>query len=104
MPTIHLAAQGADLLTRDQGAQVRKRIEQSLHSLIRGDRLEIDLSKVGAITPSFMDECFGRLILLIGEERFRQEVKLSGGDEATRRLLNKVLAHRASELREDRPQ
>jgi len=97
--TFDLAAFGSDFLTRDQGARVRKAVERQLGALPHGERLLIDLGTARAITPSFVDECLGRLLLNVGEDRFKKSVQLEAREESTRRLVNRVLAHRASELK-----
>jgi hypothetical protein len=94
-----LASYGHDLLTRDRAATIRADLRRALDALVPGTRLTVDLSDVGAITPSFADELLGRLLLEIGEQRFRSDVRLRTTDETVRLLVNRVLAHRASESR-----
>ena len=81
-------------LTRRQGEEVRKRLVELDRDLPPGERLVIDLTGVEVMTPSFADECFGKLAELIGGLNFRKRVKLTGADPILRALLNSVLAER----------
>ena len=103
MPTFDLSTFGKDLLTRDQGALVSAALEKNLPSFGGNETLVVDLGRVEAITPSFVDECLGRLLLEIGIVRFKRSIELRAPEEATRRLVNSVLAHRASELATRKP-
>jgi len=86
---------GPDLLTRDQGAPVRRRLRETLDS---GGDIRIDFNQVGAMTPSFADELLGRLLLEVGPEVFRARVRLDSATQDLKRLVNKVLAHRLKEF------
>lgn len=46
------------------------------------------------MAPSFADEAFGQLFLELGREAFRERIQLQSGNEATRRLVNAVIANR----------
>ena len=92
---MRLCDQGTRLLTRDDGEKLRRSLRARLAG---GERLEIDFEGVEVITPSFADECFGRLLLEIGRPKFRESVRLRTADETIRRLVNHVLAHRAAQM------
>ncbi|MGH7150714.1 MAG: STAS-like domain-containing protein [Planctomycetota bacterium] len=66
--------------------------------LEKGERLEIDFAGVEVLTPSFADECLGRLVLDVGLEVFRERVRLKATDETIKRLVNHVLAHRSAQV------
>lgn len=87
----------SDFVTRRQGDLVRKSLEKTLAGLAPADRLRISLAGIGTMTPSFADECFGKLLLSLGESHFRSRIVLSEADEVTRTLLNVVLSKRAHE-------
>lgn len=55
----------------------------------------LDFREVEAITPSFIDEMLGRLLLSTGVEEFRRRVRLERPNETVHRLVNYVLSHRA---------
>ncbi len=93
---IRLIEQDSDLLTRAQGEKVRARIEELLDGLPVGDRVVVDLSDIQVMTPSFADECLGKLGERLGAARFRQVIKLTGADETNRTLVNAVLSERLS--------
>ena len=96
---IRLADQEGELLTRSQGERLRRRIEEVVQGLEEGDRVAIDFSQVSAITPSFADECFGKLAERLGAERFRATISLNGADETVRTLVNAVLSERLARTR-----
>ena len=82
-------------LTRTQGERARAWLRDiiALHGPV-----EVDLSHVEAFAPSFADECFGKLLLELGEDEFRQKVRFCGGTPAVRTLINYVLRVRLSQL------
>jgi len=102
MTSFDLTRFGKDLLTRDQGTHARVALREAVRKLAPGERIVVDLDRGGAVTPSFVDECLGRLVLEIGESRFRRSIQLRATEESTRRLVNRVLGHRASEARTKR--
>ena len=82
--------------SRDQGKATRNWLKGllDLH-----DSIDLDLNGVEVLTPSFADECFGKLLLELGETLFREKIRVHGGNEAVKRLLNQVLRSRLAELR-----
>lgn len=93
---IRLNEQDTDLLTRAQGEKIRARIEELLDGLPAGDRVVVDLSDVQVMTPSFADECLGKLAERLGAAKFREAIRLTGADETNRTLVNAVLSERLS--------
>jgi len=89
-----VAEREADLLTRGQGELVRAQLVELHETLAPGERLTIDFAGVSAMTPSFADECFGKLAERLGANVFRSSVRLVGADEVVRVLVNSVLARR----------
>jgi hypothetical protein len=66
-------------------------------SLSPTETLVVDFEGVRAVTPSFVDECLGRLLREVGTRRFRHALRLRTDDATVRRLVNRVLVHRAQE-------
>ena len=95
--TFRLSQFGHDLLTRDQGAKVRRRLTEVVKGLGDSETVLVDFDGVATLTPSFADECIGRLLLNLGLREFRAKVLLRTTDETVRRLVNRVLAYRAKE-------
>lgn len=62
-------------------------------------QVTMNLDGVQSLTPSFVDECFGKLLVEMGEDKFRTKLVLQGGSPAVRTLLNKVLRIRLAEAR-----
>gem|GEM_PF-5785033 len=50
------------------------------------------------MTPSFADECFGKLVERMGRDAFKEKVRLIGAAETIRILINTVMARRLSQL------
>lgn len=96
---LRLETYGTDLLTRDRAMPIRQEIRRRLEALGTIRHLVVDLTGVRTMTPSFADELLGRLLLEIGEQKFRAQVRLVSGDDTTRLLVNRVLAQRAAEAR-----
>lgn len=84
---------GDVLVTRDQGEPVRKALVEALEE---HGSVDVDLSGVEAYTPSFMDEVLGKLLELIGAQRFKNCIKLTTDQDEVRKLVNLVLSNRAA--------
>ena len=81
-----------ELTTRPIGAQARERLIQALEDY---DTVEVDfLNK--SLTPSFADECIGRLAAAIGLDEFKRRVKLTNINDTTRPLVKHVILTRCS--------
>jgi hypothetical protein len=80
--------------SRTQGEAARKWLRGlvDLHKSI-----ELDLDGVELITPSFADECFGKLLKELGQKDFRSRLQLRGGAPAVQQIVNHVLRVRLSE-------
>jgi hypothetical protein len=78
--------------TRPNGLVARRSL---LDCLQRQSSVVVDMTDV-VLTPSFADEFLGVLLVEIGEERFRRDVKIVNVPETARPLLRQVLARRAA--------
>jgi len=84
----------SEFSTRPVGAQARS---QLLHLLAQFGCVEVDLEN-RSLTPSFADECIGRLAGEIGLEEFKRRVKLVNVNESSRPLVKHVILTRCKEL------
>jgi len=91
-----LLHEDTEYLTRAQGVRVRAKLETLVNGLAQDDRLVIDFEGVQVMTPSFADECFGKLAQGMGFATFRQRITLIGANETNRILVNAILAERSS--------
>ena len=57
-------------------------------------KVTIDASGVSIMTPSFVDEFFGRTAAELGLERFRQRFRVVGVDDDSKLLINNVVRNR----------
>jgi STAS-like domain of unknown function (DUF4325) len=80
------------LITRRLARMHRNRLESLLEE--RSDGVEVDLSQVELMTPSFADEYFGVLAERYGREAFRQRIRIRGAGEDLRHLLAAVIGQR----------
>lgn len=76
--------------TRPGGVKARERL---LHALENFELIEIDLLD-RQLTPSFADECIGRLAAELGLEEFKKRVKLKHVNDSTRPLIKHVILNR----------
>jgi len=83
-------AGSTSLLTRTQGAALR---EQVLELLEGEPSVEIDMSGVNALSPSFADELFGGLQTSFGRAT-ASRIRVSCARVEWRRLIRSALAHR----------
>ncbi|MBK8980662.1 MAG: STAS-like domain-containing protein [Planctomycetes bacterium] len=95
--TILLVNFGERLLLRDQGAKVRLALSRRLTESPPDSLIYVSFDGVSEITPSFVDEALGRLLLELGTETFRRRVRLRATDQRARSLVTRVLAHRAAD-------
>lgn len=80
----------SDFSTRPVGAQARERLLEALHD---HEMVEVDfLGK--SLTPSFADECVGRLAAVLGLNEFKKRVKIVNLSESTRPLVRHVILTR----------
>lgn len=92
--TVKLKDEVAGFLTRDQGEALCSRLVTAHDNLGQDDLLVIDFEGVTAMTPSFADECLGKLAERVGSSRFRSTVRLIGASEPVRILVNSILSRR----------
>lgn len=97
MQRIELSKQGDHFVTRREGELVRGELRKFLGTVAAQEPVEISLAGLDRMTPSFVDECLGKLLLELGADEFRRRVVLSGADPTTKTLVNAVLSKRARE-------
>lgn len=79
-----------DVTTRPIGAQARERLIQALEDY---DSVEVDFQEK-SLTPSFADECIGRLAATIGLGEFKRRVKLRHLNASSKSLVKHVILAR----------
>lgn len=86
---IDLSKFGPTLVSRQGGREALAAFRPILHTLKKGEVLEIDFSKVGVISPSWADEFIGRL-----QKEYPRQVRLGSSNnpsvQATLQLLEKI--------------
>jgi len=83
-----------DFVTRDIGKLLREKLLQLELATDSDHRIVIDGDGVSIMTPSFVDEFFGRTAALMGIEKFRRRFKISGIEGDTKVLVNSVVRNR----------
>jgi len=94
---IDFAQFGSDFVTRRQGERAREMLVRALEGCPGNERVAVSLAGIGAMTPSFADECFGKLLLSFGACHFKNRIAFVDADDTTKALLNAVLSKRAEE-------
>jgi hypothetical protein len=84
-----------DLVTRDQGKAWRSKVEALLG---QPGPVEIDLGTGRTVSPSFADELFGKLLVMLGRDELRARVRLKCDDDVIRTLVQRVLAVRLGRM------
>lgn len=98
--TINLSDFGKSMGTRELGNKIRNDI---LSFLKDNSQVLFDFSNIDIISSAFADELFGKLFNEIGEEAFKNKVKINNfsNEEAKKLILliiNKAIAFRKTIL------
>lgn len=89
-----LSGRVSAFVTRDAGRRIRDELLSFELQTAPEDRIVIDATGVDALTPSFVDEFFGRTASTFGIERFRERFQIRGVDPDTKILINNVVRNR----------
>lgn len=89
--TLTLSNYGTQLLTRELGTTVRADLASHLAA---GRTVRVRLYGIEDITPSCVDEAFGKLSEMMGPEAFASRVEFEGGQPVVRTLIQFVLKMR----------
>ncbi|HET6428018.1 MAG TPA: STAS-like domain-containing protein [Phycisphaerae bacterium] len=84
-------------VTRLRGEQARIALLGRLGELNEGDVLEVDFEGVGHMTPSFADECFGKLAVDVGRETIGTRLRLINANAPVRAVVNTVITNRLAQ-------
>ena len=93
VPRIELRHYGTELLTREAGTIIRADLAMKL---INSDQIRVSFADITDITPSVVDEAFGKLALEMGFDEFSQRVQLVDQSRLIERLTDFVLKTRKS--------
>jgi hypothetical protein len=89
--TLDLRNYGTQLLTRELGTAIRA----DLASHLAAERaVRVRLDGIDDITPSCVDEAFGKLSEMMGSEAFASRVQFEGGQPVVKTLIHFVLKTR----------
>jgi hypothetical protein len=88
---VRLSNYGTQLLTRELGTAIRADIAGQLAA---GKTVKVRLDGIEDITPSCVDEAFGKLSEVIGAELFSSKVSFEGGQPVVKTLIQFVLRTR----------
>ncbi|MBN1812558.1 MAG: DEAD/DEAH box helicase [Anaerolineae bacterium] len=96
MEIVKLADWSKVLGTRLLGEQIRKHIEQLLE---QGEPVKLDFTGIEAASPSFVDECVGKLFLERGQEEMEGRLTVAGASPDTQALIRRMIRERLREKR-----
>jgi hypothetical protein len=88
---LRLSNYGTQLLTRELGTAIRADVAGQLAA---GRLVKVRLDGIEDITPSCVDEAFGKLSEVIGAELFGSKVSFEGGQPVVKTLIQFVLRTR----------
>ena len=83
-------------VTRLKGEELRQSLMSEFEKLDNSSYLQIDFGGVSMMTPSFADECFGKLAQSLGKPTFRSSLRLGGASQSIKALVNTVISQRLS--------
>ena len=89
---------GSSLGTRELGRKIR---ENTLSLIQSQKRIMFDFHGVHIISSAFADEIFGKIFLDIGEESFRESIKINGFDNDEDKNLILIIIQKAIEFRKN---
>ena len=96
--TIKFFEFGSSLGTRDLGRKIR----EDVVTLIQNQkRIMFDFHGVHLISSAFADEIFGKLFLNLGEESFRENIKINGFDNEEDKNLILLIVQKAIDYRKN---
>lgn len=89
-------------VTRSAGRLVRDQLVHLHQTLPPEVLIELDFTGVDVLTPSFADECLGRLVAQLGLETFKRRFALLTDNADWQALINSVVRNRLQLDRHDR--
>ncbi len=84
-------------VTRLKGEELRQSLMSEFEKLDDSNYLQIDFESVSMMTPSFADECFGKLAQSLGKPTFRSSIRLGGASQSIKDLVNTVISQRLAQ-------
>lgn len=96
MGKIYMRDWGKVLGTRLLGEQVREQIEETL---ARGETIILNFADVETTSPSFVDECVGKLFIHREETELRDKLVITEASPHTKSLLRRMIYERIKEKR-----
>ena len=93
---IQLKKFGSSMGTRELGESIR---EKALDAINKGSHVVFDFSGVSIISSAFADEVFGKIFKELGEEVFKNKIRVNHFDDEDSKkiisfLINKSIAFR----------
>jgi len=86
---INLNKFGSSMGTRELGSSIR---EEVLSLIKQGNNLLFSFSGVSVISSAFGDELFGKLFIELGEEEFKNKIKVNNFDnEESKKIILLVI-------------
>lgn len=101
---INLNEFGSSMGTRELGNSIR---EEVLSLIKQGNNILFSFSGVSVISSAFGDELFGKLFIELGEEVFKERIKVNNFDDDESKkvillVINKGIAYRRDNLPQDK--
>lgn len=98
--TIKLNKYGESLGTREIGGKLR---EEVLSFIKNGHKVIFDFSDINIISSAFADELFGKLYVSIGENVFKDNIKINNFKDEKAKELIILMINKGIDFRKNNP-
>lgn len=90
---------GNILNTRFFGSKLKRKIKDELENY-EGKAI-LDFSDIKSISQSFADECFGKLVIDLGKEEFKNKIDIRNISKEESKVIKYVILQRLKKDKED---
>lgn len=98
---IKLSEFGDSVGTRELGNRIRERVSSLIE---KGSRVLISFKGISIISSAFADEVFGKLFVKLGEEKFKETIKVNDFDNPEQKNLILLIIQKGISFRRHQPQ
>jgi len=97
---IHLNEYGSSMGTRELGSSIR---EETISLIKQGNNILFDFSGVSVISSAFGDELFGKIYMELGDEIFRNKIKVNNFDNEESKTIILLVINKGITYRKNNP-
>ena len=86
---------GEFLESRSIGRKLREETEQYINN---AEYIIINMEGVRGLSNSAADECFGKLLIALGAQKFKEKIKFRNINDLSKAVINFALSNRMKDL------